>query len=175
MRSAIDIFCSRVDFRQRFLVNNNEMADEYDTDAGGNRGSLLTVILGECFVNFEAAGISEATSSLECFRQRSLSSRQRIRLVTSNFGTRVRVLFAFCSMTPIHTAAMAIPCLHLRSIIGSVKLISTLSLSIQRVTMVMIMGQVSGCVQPWMEVSATVEHRFPDMVALIPTSQFPWD
>ena len=25
---------------------NNEMADEYEIDAGGNRGSLLTVILG---------------------------------------------------------------------------------------------------------------------------------
>ena len=46
MRSAIEIFRSRIVFRQGFFVKNNEMADEYEIDAGGNRGSLLTVILG---------------------------------------------------------------------------------------------------------------------------------
>ena len=45
MWSAIEIFCSRVVFRQRLFRKNNEMADEYDANAGGNRGSLLTVIL----------------------------------------------------------------------------------------------------------------------------------
>ena len=50
------------------------MAGEYEIDAGGNRGSLLTVILGECFVDFEAAGVSESRSTLECFRQRILST-----------------------------------------------------------------------------------------------------
>ena len=45
MWSAIEIFCSRVVSRQRFFRKNNEMADEYDANAGGNRGSLLTVIL----------------------------------------------------------------------------------------------------------------------------------
>ena len=45
MRSAIEIFCSRVVFHQRFFRKNNEMADEYGANAGGNRGSLLTVIL----------------------------------------------------------------------------------------------------------------------------------
>ena len=48
------------------------MAGEYEIDAGGNRGSLLTVI--QCFVDFEAAGVSESRSTLECFRQRILST-----------------------------------------------------------------------------------------------------
>ena len=64
----------------------------------------------------------------------------------------------FCSMTPIPTAVMSTLCLHLQSIIGSLKVISTLRLLIQTVTMVMIMDQVSGFVQPWMAGSATVEH-----------------
>ena len=34
MWSAIEIFCSRVVFRQRFFRKNNEMADEYDANAG---------------------------------------------------------------------------------------------------------------------------------------------
>ena len=34
MRSAIEIFCSRVVFRLR---KNNELGDEYDADAGGLR------------------------------------------------------------------------------------------------------------------------------------------
>ena len=29
---------------------------------------------GECFVDFEAAGTSEATSTVECFRQRIFST-----------------------------------------------------------------------------------------------------
>ena len=29
---------------------------------------------GECFVDFEAAGVSESRSTLECFRQRILST-----------------------------------------------------------------------------------------------------
>ena len=116
-------------------------------------------------MDFEAAGTSEAASTLECLRQRILStvsdwvSRCQIRLVTSEL---VRVLFAFCSMTPVPTT-MATLCLHLWSIIGSLKLISTLRLSIQTV------GQASGFVQPWMG-----EHVF-DMVAVIPTSQIRWD
>ena len=50
------------------------MADEYDIEAGGNRGSLLTVILANILwtVDFEAAGTSEAASTLECCRQRIL-------------------------------------------------------------------------------------------------------
>ena len=44
MRSAIEIFCSS-GFSPTFFRKNNEMADEYDANAGGNRGSLLTVIL----------------------------------------------------------------------------------------------------------------------------------
>ena len=67
MRSAIEIFCRRAVFQQRFFVTNNEMADEYDTDSGGNRGSLINIDAGECFVDFEAAETSEATSTLECF------------------------------------------------------------------------------------------------------------
>ncbi len=61
---------------RRFFHKNNEMVDEYDTDAGGNRGSLLTVILANILwtVDFEAAGTSEAASTLECLRQRILST-----------------------------------------------------------------------------------------------------
>ena len=66
MRSAIEIFCSRVVFRQRFFRKNNEMADEYDANAGGK---IINSDSGECFVDFEAAGTSEAASTLECLRQ----------------------------------------------------------------------------------------------------------
>ena len=52
------------------------MAGEYEIDAGGNRGSLFVIDSdsGECFVDFEAAGVSESRSTLECFRQRILST-----------------------------------------------------------------------------------------------------
>ena len=127
------------------------MADEYDTDAGGNRGSLLTVIL---------ANVLWTSRLQELVKQRvlwnvyaSVFSRlsvtewlsESMSLQTSEL---VRVLFAFCSMTPVPTT-MATLCLHLWSIIGSLKLISTLRVSIQTV------GQASGFVQPWMGDSAT--------------------
>ena len=108
-------------------------------------------------MDFEAAGTSEAASTLECLRQRILStvsdwvSRCRIRLVTSNFGTStgtICVLFDdSCSYDDGNTLS------HLWSIIGSLKLISTLRLSIQTV------GQASGFVQPWMGDSATPSPR----------------
>ena len=72
-------------------------------------------------MDFEAAGTSEAASTLECLRQRILStvtqsvteSRCQIRLVTSNFGTSSSTgTICVCSMTPVPTT-MATLCLHL--------------------------------------------------------------
>ena len=71
-------------------------------------------------MDFEAAGTSEAASTLECLRQRILSTvtvsvtervdvESDLSLQTSKL---VRVLFAFCSMTPVPTT-MATLCLHL--------------------------------------------------------------
>ena len=159
------------------------MADEYDTNAGGNRGSLLTVILANVLWTLRLQELVKQRILWNVYA--SVFSRLSVRdsvtewvdddvesdlsLQTSEL---VRVLFAFCSMTPVPTT-MATLCLHLWSIIGSLKLISTLRLSIQTV------GQASGFVQQWMgdshsQCHATVEHVF-DMVAVILTSQIRWD
>ena len=153
MRSAIEIFCSRVVFRQRFFRKNNEMADEYDANAGGNRGSLLTVILANVLWTLRLQELVKQrvlwNVYASVFSRLSVTEwvdvKSDLSLQTSEL---VRVLFAFCSMTPVPTT-MATLCLHLWSIIGSLKLISTLRLSIQTV------GQASGFVQPWMGDSAT--------------------
>ena len=176
MRSAIEIFCSRVVFRQRFFRKNNEMADEYDANAGGNRGSLLTVILANVLWTLRLQELVKQrvlwNVYASVFSRLSVTEwvdvESDLSLQTSEL---VWVLFAFCSMTPVPTT-MATLCLHLWSIIDSLKLISTLRLSIQTV------GQASEFVQPWMGDSvtthSTVEHVF-DMVAVIPTSQIRWD
>ena len=147
MRSAIEIFCSRVVFRQRFFRKNNEMADEYDANAGGNRGSLLTVILANVLWTLRLQELVKQrvlwNVYASVFSRLSVTEwvdvKSDLSLQTSEL---VRVLFAFCSMTPVPTT-MATLCLHLWSIIGSLKLISTLRSSIQ------IVGQASGFVQPW--------------------------
>ena len=148
------------------------MADEYDANAGGNRGSLLTVILANVLWTLRLQELVKQrvlwNVYASVFSRLSVTEwvdvKSDLSLQTSEL---VRVLFAFCSMTPVPTT-MATLCLHLWSIIGSLKLISTLRLSIQTV------GQASGFVQPWMGDSATahatVEHVF-DMVAVMPTSQ----
>ena len=147
------------------------MADEYDANAGGNRGSLLTVILANVLWTLRLQELvkqrvlwnvySSVFSRLSVSVTEWVDVKSDLSLRTSEL---VRVLFAFCSMTPVPTT-MATLCLHLWSIIGSLKLISTLRLSIQTV------GQASGFVQPWLgDCHATVEHVF-DMVAVIPTSQ----
>ena len=127
-----------------FFRKNNEMADEYDANDGGNRGRLLTVIL---------ANVLWTLRLQELVKQRVLWN------VYASVFSRLSVtewvdvesdlsLQTFCSMTLVPTT-MATLCLHLWSIIGSLKLISTLRLSIQTV------GQASGFVQPRMGDSAT--------------------
>ena len=136
MRSAIEIFCSRVVFR-RFFRKNYKMADEYDANAGGNRGSLLRVILANVLwiLRLQALVKQRVLWNVyaSVFSRLSVTEwvdvKSDLSLQTSEL---VRVLFAFCSMTPVPTT-MATLCLHLWSIIGSLKLISTLRLSIQTV------------------------------------------
>ena len=85
MRSAIGIFWSRAVFRQK----NNEMAGEYEIDAGGNRGSLLTVILGNVLWTLklqELVNQADSRSTLECFRQRILSTERVDLSLHSSFG-----------------------------------------------------------------------------------------
>ena len=82
------------------------MADEYDTD--GNRGSLFTVIL---------ANIVWTLKPQELVKQRVLwnvfaSVFSRLSDLSLQTLEQVRVIFAFCSTTPVPTA-MATLCLHL--------------------------------------------------------------
>ena len=93
------------------------MADEHDTDAGGNQGSLLTMIL---------ANVSWTLRLQELVKQRvlwnvfasvfsRLSVTERVD-IESDLALQtwelVRVLFAFCSRTPDPTV-IATFCLHL--------------------------------------------------------------
>ena len=71
MWSAIEIFCSGVVFRQRFFRKNNEMADEYNANAGGNRGSLLTVILANVLWTLRLQELVKQRVFWECLRQRT--------------------------------------------------------------------------------------------------------
>ena len=129
------------------------MADEYDANAGGNRRSLLTGILANVLWTLRLQELVKQrvlwNVYASVFSRLSVTEwvdvKSDLSLQTSEL---VRVLFAVCSMTHVPTT-MATLCLHLWSIIGSLKLISTLRLSIQTV------GQASGFVQPWMGDSAT--------------------
>ena len=73
MRSAIGIFWSRAVFRQDFFVKIRNGGRIRDRRRWQPR-ELIDSDSGECFVDFEAAGTSESTSTLECFRQRILST-----------------------------------------------------------------------------------------------------
>ena len=145
------------------------MADEYDANAGGNRGSLLTVILANVLWTLRLQELVKQrvlwNVYASVFSRLSVTEwvdvKSDLSLQTSEL---VRVLFAFCSMTPVPTT-MATLCLHLWSIISSLKLISTLRLSIQTVGQASVDGR---------QCHSTVELVF-DMVAVIPTSQIRWD
>ena len=71
MRSAIEIFCSRVVFRQRFFIKIMKWRTNTTLTPVATEG-FIDSDSGECFVDFEAA--SEAASTLECFRQRIRST-----------------------------------------------------------------------------------------------------
>ena len=73
MQSSIEIFRSRTVFRQGFFVKITKWRRIRDRRRWQPR-ELIDSDSGECFVDFEAAGTSESTSTLECFRQRILST-----------------------------------------------------------------------------------------------------
>ena len=125
-------------------------------------------------MDFEAAGTSEAASTLECLRQRILStvsdwvSRCQIRLVTSNFGTStgtICVLFDdSCSYDDGNTLSS--------SLIDNRQFetdINTSFVDSDSWPGLRVCAAVDG-----RQCHATVEHVF-DMVAVIPTSQIRWD
>ena len=93
------------------------MADEYDANAGGNRGSLLTVILANVLWTLRLQELVKQrvlwNVYASVFSRLSVTERVDVKsdlsLQTSEL---VRVLFAFCSMTPV-PPTMATLCLHL--------------------------------------------------------------
>ena len=153
------------------------MADEYDANAGGNRGSLLTVILANVlwtlrlqelvkqrvFWNVYASAFSRLSVSLS-----DRVSRCQIRLVTSNFGTSTATICVLfddsCSNDDGNTLSSSFIDNRQFEIDINTSFVDSDSWPGLRVC-VAVDGR---------QCHATVEQVF-DMVAVIPTSQIRWD